>query len=106
MTYIFEKNISMPICAFYKNNYINYLTGEILSSTYFNNKKYIKKDINLHIYKILDHENKFIAFNYMLNDISNYLDYYKQPIKDVSYIKKKLMNNDYYQELIWGEVDE
>ena len=53
MTYIFEKNISMPICAFYKNNYINYLTGEILSSTYFNNKKYgIGSFQNLKLYRV------------------------------------------------------
>ena len=106
MEYIFERNVSMPMCAFYKNNYINYLTGEILDNSYFTAKKYIKESAKFNIYAISDKNNKFVAFNYMLNDISNYLDKNKQPFKDISYIKKKLMNGDYYQELLWGEVDE
>ena len=52
------------------------------------------------------YDRSFIAYNYCINGISNYLTYYKQPIKNDALIRKKLMNKEYFQELLWSGDDE
>ncbi|MBE6139307.1 MAG: hypothetical protein E7174_02220 [Firmicutes bacterium] len=108
----------MPICAIKNDTYIDFLSNKELEVDKLNfikelikNNKIIIKDIDLKIYVIHEYimptyDRAFIAYNYCINGISNYLTYYKQPVKNDFIIKKKLLSREYFQELLWSGEDE
>lgn len=108
----------MPICAIKNDTYIDFLSNKELEVDKLNfikelikNNKIIIKDIDLKIYVIHEYimptyDRAFIAYNYCINGISNYLTYYKQPVKNDFIIKKKLLSREYSQELLWSGEDE
>lgn len=117
MKYVFEKGISMPVCAFKDGIYFNPLSGEILDNDKERlvkqkiiNKTMKIQDCNIEIYRVIDIENhKTIAFNCNINGTSNFLqtrlelpfnEYIKQFIKD------KIKSGEYIQELMWGDENE
>jgi hypothetical protein len=116
--YVVEKGVQIPLCAIVDNNYVDYMTGCIISKKtiiQFINKGLMKKTMNiknidLAIYEILgcfssDGVIETIGYNYKLNGISNYFD--KQMRIYPSYDRQKiidgLLNGKYKQELIWGD---
>lgn len=118
MKYVIEKGVQIPLCAIVDNNYVDYMTGCIISketTIQFINKGLMKKTMNiknidLAIYEILgcfssDGVIETIGYNYKLNGISNYFD--KQMRIYSSYDRQKiidgLLNGKYKQELIWGD---
>jgi len=108
----------MPLCAIKNDTYVDFLSGKELELDKLNfikelikNNKVLIKEINLRIYVIHEYimptyDRAFIAYNYCINGISNYLTYYKQPIKNDYLIKKKLLSREYFQELLWSGDDE
>jgi len=108
----------MPICAIKNNSYIDFISGkelELDKLTFIKNlikhNKVVIKEIDLKIYVVQEYimptyDRAFRAYNYCINGISNYLTYYKQPIKNDFIIKKKLLNREYFQEIIWSGEDE
>lgn len=117
MKYVFEKGISMPICAVKDDIYFNPLSGKILEieQEHFVKQKVINKtakvsECDIKIYRVIDIENhKTIAFNYKINGTSNFLQTrlelpFNEHIKQ--FIKDKLRTGEYIQELMWGDEDE
>lgn len=116
MMYVFEKGVSMPLCAVINDVYFNYFDGSVIDNAEkkefiingLANKKMKIRKVDLKIYVIQEYimptyDRAFRAYNCCINGMSNYLTYYKQPIKNVQFIKNKLMNGEYFQELLWGE---
>lgn len=120
MKYVFEKDISMPVCAIKNDIYFNFLSGEVLKTEQerFIKQKIINKtakilECDLKIYRVIDKEtNKTISFNYQINGTPNYLETgigtYKYPFNERirQFIKDKLKTGEYIQELMWGDEDE
>ena len=120
MKYVFEKGITMPVCAIQDDIYFNFLTGQVLNheQEYLVKQKIINKtmkieECDLKIYKVIDKEtNQTISFNYQMNETPNYLETgigtYKYPFNERirQFIKDKLKTGEYIQELMWGDEDE
>lgn len=119
MMYVLEKGVDMPLCAVINDVYFNFFDGRVINNVEIikfimnglKTKKMEIRKLDLKIYVIQEYimptyDRAFIAYNYCINGMSNYLSYYKQPIKDVHFIKNKLMNGEYFQKLIWGEENE
>lgn len=113
MKYVFEKGISMPLCAVQNGAYFDYLTGQVVDNKnvldFINkglkNKSMKIQEYDLKIYKIVDVEsNKLVAYNYEINGVANYLETNKNPFnkKIRQFIVNKLFTGEYKQELIWG----
>ena len=108
----------MPICAIKNDKYIDFLNNKELDldkllfvKELIKNKKVEIRDIDLKIYIVMEYimptyDRTFIAYNFCINGISNYLSYYKQPIKNDYLIKKKILNKEYFQKNIWSGEDE
>lgn len=118
MMYVFEKGVSMPLCAVINDVYFNYFDGSVIDNINIirfimnglKNKSMEIQKSDLKIYEICEyilptHDKVYLGYNYCLNGASNYLDCGKQPFQSnvVNLIKKKLMDGEYFQELIWGE---
>lgn len=116
--YVFENGIAMPLCAVIDDIYFDYLSGQVIENedvlsfikNGIKNKSLNIKKINLIIYVIEEYilptyDRRFIAYNYQINGSSNYLNIKKQPVDDITrqHIIDKLMNNEYIQEIIWGD---
>lgn len=115
MKYVFEKGISMPLCAVKDNIYFDYLTGQAITNKNaldfikrgLKNKSMKLQDYDLKIYRIADTENDTtIAYNYEINGVSNYLETNKVPFNSQvrQFIIDKLLTGEYKQELIWGWI--
>lgn len=113
MKYVFEKGISMPLCAVQNDTYFDYLTGQVIEnknvikfiSRGLKNKSMKIDEYDLKIYKIIDLDlEKTIAYNYQINGVANYLDMNKNPFnkKIRQFVIDKLLTREYIQELIWG----
>lgn len=116
--YIFEKDSSMPLCAFKDKLYFNYLNGEVITNKHTLNfieeglkrKSMEIREIDLVIYEIsgIYIGSGFVGYNYVINGCSNYLSENKQPLthEERRYVVDNLMEGSYMQELIWGGLDE
>ncbi len=120
MKYLVEKGLQIPLCAVKENKYINVLTkSEIFNKNTLNfiengleNKKIEIKEMSFNIYEIGYFKNKNIfvtvAYKYMINGLSNYLDTDKQILRDNDrqFIFKKIISGDYIERLIWDDINE
>ena len=117
MKYVFEKGISMPVCAFKDDIYFNPLSGEVLTieqerlvKQKIINKTMKIQECDIKIYWVIDVENQqIIAYNYQINGTSNFLQPrlelpFNENIKQ--FIKDKLNTGEYMQKLRWGDEDE
>lgn len=117
--YLFEKNISMPLCAVKDNLYFNFLDGQVIDNENvisfikesIKRKSIVVKETDLVIYKVISIDNKktnIIAYNYLFNGCSNYIDKQKQLIsyEERQYVINNIMNGTYKQEIIWGDNNE
>ena len=119
--YIFENGISMPLCCIEDNIYFDYLTGQVITNE--NILKFIEKglankslkikEIDFVVYSIEryimpTYDKQFLAYNYLINGCSNFLDYKKQPLDEQKrqYIVDGLINGEFKQEIIWGDISE
>ena len=88
--YIFEKDKTIPLCVIIDDNYVDYFTGQIITSKSIidfirkglKNKTMQEKEINLCIYCIQryimpTYDRELIAYNYQINDCNNYLSFHK-----------------------------
>lgn len=130
--YIVENGCSLPLCCVDNGVYFDYMTGLVIDNPNTINfiKEGLKRksmkveDIDLVIYKIIKNEYEWgfrddplrgktmepfkidesiIAYNYVINGCSNYLDENKQPLTNDKrqYIIDKLMKGEYEQVIIW-----
>lgn len=113
MKYVFEKGISMPLCAVDNDIYFNYITGQVIDNKStikfitrgLKNKSMKIDEYDFKIYKIVDvNLNKTVAYNYEINGASNYLETNKNPLnrKIRQFVIDKLLSGEYIEELIWG----
>ena len=114
MKYVFEKGISLPVCAVLNDIYFNPLSGDVLSveQEHFVKQKLIDKkmkiqDCNIKIYRVIDIENdRLIAYNYQINGISNFLQLgFETPFNEniKQFIKDKINSGEYIQKIRWGD---
>lgn len=114
MRYVFEKGVSMPLCAEKNGIYFNYLNGQVIDN--INVLDFIKKGLKnksmsivesaFKIYKVIDKGlGIIVAYNYILNGISNYVNEEKILFDNSKrqIIINNLMNGKYKQELVWGD---
>lgn len=123
--YIVENGCSFPLCALIDDNYVNYLTGEVITNqsiiSFIKNglkwKSMKVVEMELIIYEISgmkwvrgssgEHHGLVytpVAYNYQINGCSNYLNDNKQPLSssERQFVVNKLMLKEYKQEIIWG----
>ena len=116
--YIFEKDKTMPLCVIIDDNYVDYFTGQIITSKSIidfirkglKDKNMQEKEINLCIYCIQryimpTYDREIIAYNYRINGCDNYLSMNKQILDSVKvkYIAENLNKGIFFQELLWGD---
>lgn len=110
--YIFEKGVMMPICAVVGGIYINYWTGEVIedkNTVKFIDKKmknksfYLKRDVDLKIYKIPHCFYDLEGYDFCLNGCHNYLNKDHQPFSKQQADYLKLQLSQLKLELIWGD---
>lgn len=125
--YIIEIGCSFPLCCVDNDVYFDYMTGQVVDNPSTLNfikeglkRKLMKtEDIDLVIYEIREYtlptieellENNIVkghinivAYNYVINGCSNYLDENKQPLTNDKrqYIIDKLMKGEFEQVKIW-----
>lgn len=115
MNYIFEKGIGIPLCGISDGVFYKFENGEVINNEFFSkfirnglNKKtmHIKK-VKLIIYKIINNNKQLIGYIYEIDDVSNYLDVFKQPLtkSERVYVINRLMNGYYQRELLWGDIN-
>ncbi|MBS7020384.1 MAG: hypothetical protein KH135_00725 [Firmicutes bacterium] len=126
--YIVEKSCTLPLCCVDNDVYFDYMTGQIIDNPNTLNfieeglkRKSMKiEDIDLVIYEmayekegnikyvgghklVLDTIHTIVAYNYVINGCSNYLDESKHLLTNDrrQYIIDKLMKGEYEQVKIW-----
>lgn len=111
--YVFEKGLSLPLCAVIDDNYVDYLTGQIIDNQNVLNfikkglkqKKLLIKEIKFVIYKVVNvvKKNDLVGYNYCINGCFNYLDKNRCLLLSTyqQIIRNKLMNGEFKQVLLW-----
>ena len=114
--YILENDVQMPLCAVINDNYIDYLTGQVIDNENTLNfiqrglerKTLLLKKLNFTIYQVVTvsentRDRKLIGYNYVINGCTNYLDKNKKTVSnsDRQHIVNNILENKYKMEVIW-----
>lgn len=112
--YLFEKGITMPLCACDGENYIDFFTGEVITNKkILNFIKLGKKtglisayDLRILIYKIVNHD-KIVGYKYVINDAINFLDEKKKLLSTskIYFYLEKIKKGDFKEEILWSDVN-
>lgn len=116
--YIFEKDKTMPLCVIIDDNYVDYFTGQIITSKSvidfiikgLKDKTMQEKEMNLCIYCIQryimpTYDRELIAYNYQINGCNNYLSFHKHLLdsEKTKYITENLRTGVFFQEILWSD---
>lgn len=114
--YIVENGIQIPLCAVIDNNYVDYLTGQVIENKntikFIQNgllKKTLKsKKMEFEIQQIITvvenvYAEKIVGYNYVINGCTNYLDINKKTMDNSNrqFVIDRILEGKYKLEVIW-----
>lgn len=111
--YLLERTELIPLCAYDGENYIDYLTGDVIINPKtldfiengIKSKTIYVKEFNFVIFRIMC-KNQLIGYEYSIDDSVIFFDINKRefPMSKLYSYLEKLKTGEFTKELIWGDM--